>query len=333
MEEYSRYPMERTVRIIRRSIYVFLQNYQSFTTIAALLAFPFAALALLSETSVPSSSLLRVIHSRLQSLFGAAGFPQPSEFFTILNLKLSQTISTSFLVLPFTLSFLLLAKAFVIQVLSNRKQASKPAFVSFLLLYNPLLLSQLCNTFVIISANATCFCILFFVFNCIEGLGLSSLKWLLFFSATGAVLYSIVLANAIIICNLALTLSGMENCGGYMAILRACVLIKGRTATALSLALPVNLALAAVEALFQYRIVRAYHQGETLISSMALEGMFIAYLYSILLILDTVIGCLFYQSCKTSARIYQEGRCSYQIEIEETDGSAYASSKTLDDLP
>lgn len=311
------------------------------STAAALLGFPFAVLVLLSEASVPSSSLLRVIHNKIQSVFDAAGFPRSSEFFTILNLKLSQTISTSFLVVPFALSFLLLAKAFVIQVLGKHMYSRKHGFASFLTLYKPLLLTQICNTLVIVSANATCFCILFFVFNCIEGLGVSNSKSLLFFSATGAVLYSIVLANALIICNLALVLSGIENSGGYMAILKACVLIRGRTATALSLALPINLALAAVEALFQYRIVRAYYQEESSISSaMALEGMFIAYMYSVLLVLDTVVGCLFYRSCKTSLRIDQEHRYLYRIEIEDREyGYTYALDqehrclmKAMDDL-
>jgi hypothetical protein len=49
----------------------------------------------------------------------------------------------------------------------------------------------------------------------------------------------------------------MERFGGYLAILKACVMIRGRASTALSLTLAVNIALAGVEALFQYRIVRA----------------------------------------------------------------------------
>lgn len=300
-EEYSRIPMGRTTKIMRTSMYVFFKNYQYLSTTATFLGIPFAVLVLLSEASLPSSSLFRVIHGKIQALFDAAGFPRSSEFFTILNLKLSQTISTSFLVLPFSLSFLLLAKAFVIQeILGKRKQGF--SFPSFLTLYSPLFSTQICNILVIISANATCFCFLLFMFNFIEGLGISNSRSLLFFSATGAVLYSIVLANVLIICNLALILSGKENSGGYMAILKACVLIRGRTATGLSLTLPVTLVLAGVEALFQYRIVRAYREDPSISSAMAIEGMLLAYLYSILLVLDTVVSCIFYRSCKRSSR-------------------------------
>lgn len=337
-EEYS---MGKTMKIMRRSIFVFLQNYQTFTTFAAFLAFPFAALVLLSESLVPSSSLLRVIHSRIQTLFDAAGFPRSSEFFIILNLKLSQTISTSFLVLPFALSFHLLAKAFVIQVLCSQKKSG----FSFISLYNPIFHTQMCNTLLIISANSTCFSILFFIFNFMESLGLSGSKWIIFCSATGALFYSIVLANALIICSLALILSGMEKRGGYMAIIKASMVIKGRRATALSLALPMNLGLAAVEALFEYRIMRAYYyQGENPNPiPMGLEGLFIAYLYAILLVLDTVIGCLFYRSCCKSCGgvnviVDQQESCrrrynnTYRIEIQERNGNAYARlNQILDD--
>ncbi|CAI9112038.1 OLC1v1012408C1 [Oldenlandia corymbosa var. corymbosa] len=273
MEEHSRIPMGKTVRILRRSVYTFLQKYQSFTTTAAILALPYAALVLLSESAIPSSALLQGIHNRLQSLFDAAGFPRSSDFFAILNIKLSQTIATSYLIFPFIFTFFLFTKAFVIHTLSNnRKPVSRTPFAFFNSLFGPLFYTQICNMILMISANATCFCILFIAFNCADGLGLVNPKTLLIFSATGAVLYSIVLANSLIICNLALIVSGMENSSGYIAILKACVLIRGRTATALSLALPVNLALAALEALFQYRIIRAIHESESPFHPLFLKG-------------------------------------------------------------
>ncbi|XP_019237496.1 PREDICTED: uncharacterized protein LOC109217687 isoform X2 [Nicotiana attenuata] len=140
------------------------------------------------------------------------------------------------------------------------------------------------------------------------------------------------LANTLIISNLAIILSGIEKIGGYMAILKACFLIRGRTATSLSLALIVNLALAGVEALFQYRIVRAYHHKRTRLSSIALEGMFIAYLYSILLVLDTISSCVFLKIYKTDCQRDEEGSFPYQIAIEDRDSHAVLRIKTLEEL-
>lgn len=147
-------------------------------------------------------------------------------------------------------------------------------------------------------------------------------------SAFGAVLYSVLVANAILISNFALVSSGIQGSGGYLSILKACVLIKGRTSTALTLALPLNLTMAAIEALFHYRVVRAYRNGgDFTCFSMALEAIFIAFLYSIIVVLDTVVSCFFFNSCKTN----QEGKFSYGTEIAEEDDCV--KLKNIEGLP
>lgn len=318
MEENTSIPMENTAKIMRKSIHIFLRNYQYFTATAALMAFPFSATVLLSQIVVPSSSLLFSIQNRLSSVFIAAGFPPSSEFFTVLNLKLSQTISTSIFTLPFTFTSLLIAKASIIQLLDQQKQNYPVSFLSLISIFNPIFLTQLCNSFLIISANATAFSILLVAFNCFEGLGYSSPGFILFISALGAVIYSIILANAFVFSNLALISSGMERNGGFLAILKACVLMRGRTSTALSLAVPLNLAMALIEGLFQYRVIRAYHRSGNLSSLMVLEGLFIAYMYSIVIVVDTIVSCVFFKRCYLrSGMDYELGRCSYQIETEE----------------
>ncbi|KAF5459702.1 hypothetical protein F2P56_019624, partial [Juglans regia] len=302
----------------------------------SLLAFPFSASVLLSQAFSPSSSsLIPTIYNRLRALFDAAGFPPSSEFFSLLNIKLSQTIFSSIFALPLTLTFLLITKATIIQALKQNKPALTPSFSSVLNLYSPLLLTHLCNSFLILSANATVFALLFFAFICVEGFGFSSPNCLLLLSAVGAVLYSIVLANTLVVCNLALVVSGMEQCGGWMAILKACIFIRGRTSTALSLALPLNMALAAVEALFHYRVVRAYHFAEKIGSFIALEGMFIVYLYSVIIVLDTILNCMFFKNCKTDSWIDQKGRqySYWPVEYEEEDNDVDVSLRTIEELP
>ncbi|XP_059302023.1 uncharacterized protein LOC132053951 [Lycium ferocissimum] len=333
MKDYSSVSMQGTGNIIRRSIFIFLQNYQFFTTTAALLAFPFAVSVLLLQAFIPSTSFVRAIHDHLHALFDAAGLPSSSKLFTLLNSKLSQTIAISFLAFPFTFSSLLFAKASIFKALTDQKPSKKPAVSSFFSLYSSLLLTQLCTSLVIISANATCFTLLFFAFNIFNcGFNLSSPEFIFLISVTGAIIYSTVLASTMIICNLALVLSGIEKIGGYVAILKACFLIRGKTATALLLTLIFNLALAAVEALFQYRIVKAYHHKRTGFSAISLEGMFIAYLYAILLVLDTISSCLFFECCKTGRQMDEEGCFPYQIEIEDRDNHAVLMTNTLEEL-
>ncbi|KAI3726869.1 hypothetical protein L1987_66675 [Smallanthus sonchifolius] len=276
-----------TIKITRTSIHTFLHHYNYFTA-AAILALPFSASILISSSLLPDSLS---VHSRLRQLFDSAGFPPESEFFSILNLKLSQFISSSILILPFSLSFLLIAKAFVIQSL-NKPRSSVTG------IFNSILQTQIWNTLLIISAHATCFWLLFIAFNCLENLHIPSL----FFTISGGIVYSIVITNALITCNLALILSGMELNGGFISVLKACVMIRGRTSIALSLSLPVNMALAGIEALFQFRVIKTYSDSgmSKPTSTMALEGLFIAYLHSVLIIIDAIIGCVFFKSCKVA---------------------------------
>ncbi|KAK6153438.1 hypothetical protein DH2020_013077 [Rehmannia glutinosa] len=322
--------MGKTCKIIRKSIFLFLKNYQYCTSTPTLLAFPFAASYLLTQSLITSSDVFPLVHARLRSLFLAAGFPISSELFAILNIKLSQTILTFIFVSPFAFSFLLLSKASIIKSLNHHNKLSEHPSFSWILLFNPLFITQLCNSLLILAANATCFFFLVFFFNFFDVLGLLAPKPLLLLSATGAIIYSIILANAYIISNLALVSSGMEKNGGFISILKACVMIQGRTATALSLAVPINLGLAATEALFQYRIVRAYNRAIAPNSAVLVEGVFIAYLYAVLLVLDTVVGCVFWKSCKTDYQIYQEEMYFHQIEIQERDGMSFAKTKALD---
>ncbi|XP_027333266.1 uncharacterized protein LOC113848085 [Abrus precatorius] len=326
--------MEVSCKILRKSIHSFLQNYHYFTSTAAFLAFPFSASILLSQALVPApSSLLPQIYTRLRTLFDAAGFPS-SQLFSILNLKVSQTITSSILTLPFTLTFLLIAKASIIKAINHHKPTLSRSFSSIISLYKPLLHTYICNCFLILTANATSFCLMFLAFSITEGLGYSSHGCLiLFMSASGAVLFSVILANALVICNMALALSGMEGHGGYLAILKACVLIRGRTSMALFLALPVNVALAAIEALFQFRVVRPYHVAGKARPCVALEGIFIAYLYSIFIILDTIVSCMFYKSFKTGSRIGLEDRHLFRIEFQDEDKYGYMGTKNFEELP
>lgn len=309
--------MEDPSKIMRRSIHTFLQNYHRATTAAAVVL-PFSVALLLSQPFFSSSSS-SLLHSRLNTLFRGAGFSSSLDFFNILSLKLSETLSSSLFTLPFSLTFLLFSKAYVIKLLSNNHSEDSSVY------YFRLLRTYICNFFLLISANASAFALFFLAFNFLESFGFSSRNFYTFFSLSSAIVYSVILANAFVISNLALISSASTSSGGYTTILKACLLIRGRTSTALALALPTNLGLAGVEALFQYRVVRSYYKGDRDITSIALEGTFIAYLYALFLVLDTIVNFLFYQSCIKSddedQKISREDEYSIKIQICETENT------------
>ncbi|XP_018436748.1 uncharacterized protein LOC108809116 [Raphanus sativus] len=287
--------MEEPTKIMRRSIHTFLQNYHHAATTAAALVLPFSAALLLSQAFFSSSSF----HLRLNTLFPGEGtFSSSLDFF---NLKLSQTLSSSLLTLPFSLTFFLFSKAYVIKLLSNNHDSAY--------YYLPLLKTYICNSLFLLSANASAFALFL----------IASRNFYTLFSLASAIIYSILLANAIVITNLALVSStSPSSSGGYTTLLKACLLIRGRASTALALALPTNLGLSGVEALFQYRVVRSYYKGDRDIALIAIEGTFIAYLYTLFLVLDTIVSFLFYQSCVKNDEDKKRGREDvYLIKIQK----------------
>lgn len=309
--------MEDPSKIMRRSVHTFLQNYHRVTTAAAVVL-PFSAGLLLSQPFFSSSSSSSTLHTRFNSLFRGAGFSSSHDFFNILSLKLSQTLSSSIFTLPFSLTFLIFSKAYVIKLLSNDSSADSSVY------YLRLLRTYICNFFFLLSANASAFALFFLAFNTLEAFGFSSRNLYTLLSVSSAIIYSIIIANAFVISNLALVSSPSSSSGGYTNILKACLLIRGRSSTALALALPTNLGLAGVEALFQYRVMRSYYKGDRDITSIALEGTFIAYLYALFLVLDTIVNFLFYQSCiknEEDQKIGIEDEYSIRIQISETENT------------
>ncbi|URE32387.1 hypothetical protein MUK42_03434 [Musa troglodytarum] len=286
--------MGMAVWIVRRSINAFFDGYQSFTSIAALLVFPVSASVLLSQALIPFATppLLEAISLRLWTLFQAARFPASAGFFSLLNVKLAQTVFTFVSTLPLVLTFLL----------------------------RSILRTHLFNSFVVLSANASTFALLFLVFNAVDLLGLSTSNVVLCLSAAGAVLYSVVVANTTVICNLAIVVSATDNCGGYLPVLKACLLIRGRVMTALGLALPANLGMAAVEALFQYRVVRQYNLSGELNSSLFWEAFSITYFHALLVVLDVIMSCMFFKICRTDCHSdWEKGHGHHGEELEPED--------------
>ncbi|GJN35278.1 hypothetical protein PR202_gb24031 [Eleusine coracana subsp. coracana] len=272
--------MDRARKVMRASVSAFFDGYHCFTSVAALLALPFSAAVLAASAAAPSSALLHGVAFRLRAVFAAAGFPSDSAFFSLLEAKLSQTVAAFTFALPFSLTFLLLAKAAVAAMLRPDNDGSSPA-------------RRRLNALPPCAAVARAYPALVatHLFNAFTNLALS---------AAGAAVYSLAIGVATVVCNLAAIAAAMERgrVAGHAAALRACVLIRGRVSTALALALPTNLAMAAAEALFQLRVVaQRQRDGGRLKPGVAGEAFSIAYIHALCVVMEIVVGCMFYRSC------------------------------------
>ncbi|KAE8776636.1 hypothetical protein D1007_50752 [Hordeum vulgare] len=303
-------------RVMRAAVAAFFNGYHCFSPVAAMLALPFSAAVLASQAvatspSSPSGAVLRGVSSRLRGMFHAAGFP-PSSFFALLNGKLSQTVFTYAATLPAALTFLLLAKACVAGVLRaddpaareqrrRRGRVSLPPWGAVARAYPALVATHLVGSFAMLSANAAAFSLLFLAFGAADLLGCTSRASTLALSAAGAIAYSVAVGVATVVCNLAVVVAAMEErCAGQAAVLRACVLIRGRVPTALALALPTNLGMAAAEALFQLRVVSQRRKAGRLAPGVAGEAFSIAYIHALCVVLEIIVSCMFYRSCRRS---------------------------------
>ncbi|CAA0826860.1 Unknown protein [Striga hermonthica] len=283
---------------MRKSISTFLTHLPIFTSKPSFFAFPFALSSLLLLPLSSSSPAFPSTLSLLRSLFLSSGFPPSSDLFPFLTFKLTHTLLSFLFLLPLTLSSLLLSKSFVIRTLFPTTTSSS----SSLSLLFPLVVTYLCNVLVILSANIACFSLLVILLN-LSG----DHAFLVAASAAGAVAYSIVAANAYVVCGMALIVSGAEGIMGFRAVIKAwdVVVVRGKaTATALALAVSVNAALAGVEAIFHYRVVvvrvMSWH--------VAAEAVVIGYMYAVVLVVEAIFGCVLYKAVTGSSERGDGGR-------------------------
>lgn len=298
--------MEKAAKIIRRSIHTLLKDFHYFTSIPAILLLPFSSSILLSLSFYQPCSLTRSIFQ--------------GKRVSLLVLDLPQMIFVLVFSLPLALSSLVLAKASIIQSLNHHKHVFSLSCSSPVsLCYKPLVLTCICNIILTVTITTTTLSFLFEASSFFKSLLiLSSIRP--FFDLAAGIVFYMVLTNTMVTCNLALVVAGIDNCTIYKSLRKACLLRKGTDSMALLLALPINLGLVATEALFRYRIVRAYDPVFGRFSMpMILEGLLIAYLFSLLVVLDTISSYLFIRNC--DPKIGREG-AEICVQIEPVkDGS------------
>uniref|UniRef100_A0A0D9Y0S4 Uncharacterized protein n=1 Tax=Leersia perrieri TaxID=77586 RepID=A0A0D9Y0S4_9ORYZ len=313
----------RAARVLRASVATFFHDYHCYTSVAGLLVLPFSAAVLaagaMASSSNSSPELMRATTARLRSMFHAAGFPPSSPFFALLVVKLSQTAFTFAASLPFSLTFLLLAKscvaAMVVGAIPHRRRGAERDGVApergvtrVVRSWPAMAATYMAGAFVAMSANAAVFSLMFLAFNLADLLGFGESHSLtVAMSAAGAIVYSVAIGVATVVCGLAVVVAAVEHhqsIGPFAALIRACVVIRGRVPVALALAVPTNLAAAAAEALFQLRVVSPWRRNGGGVAGagagVAGEAFSIAYIHAVCVVMEMIVSCVFYRSCKRS---------------------------------
>ncbi|GJN34959.1 hypothetical protein PR202_gb23676 [Eleusine coracana subsp. coracana] len=321
-------------KIIRAALHAFFRHYHPSSSAASLLALPFSAAALLARSHPALLGPAHLLSRRLRRVLVAAGFPPASQLLFLLSHRLSQRACAFLASLPFSLTFLLLAKACAVHhccgsssppVRPQRQwRRGAPAIAIGEMVrssFPAMARTELANCLALLLANAAVFAALLAAFNAAAALGLlgptttasfsstsfstSGDRAVLALSAAGVIVYSVAMANAAAACNLATVVAAVEggNGGGARAVLKAALMLlrAGDAATAVAASLPVSLAAAAVEALFQLRVARpCAASGGRVTAGMIVEGVLVAYIHAMICVLDTVVSSMVYQRCKAS---------------------------------
>ncbi|PIA57159.1 hypothetical protein AQUCO_00600114v1, partial [Aquilegia coerulea] len=111
-------------------------------------------------------------------------------------------------------------------------------------------------------------------------------------------IFSIIFANVIVICNLAIVVSILEDVSGPQALLRSSVIIQGQTQVGLLIFLGSTIGMAFVEGLFEHRVkTLSYGDG----SSMIWEGPLLVIMYSFVVLIDSMMSVVFNFTCRLSS--------------------------------
>eukprot|EP01018_Ginkgo_biloba_P024544 Gb_15635 [translate_table: standard] len=292
--------------IVRESARIVLQHLPFFASIAALLISPVSAAIILSHV-VLDRLLVAKIAIQVQALGYASGLSD-AHFTKIICHKLSESIASYIVCFPFVITFSLFAKAAVVHTVAYIYAGNKPSVHRLIealpKVWKRLLVTYLWVCLIVLGSNALVFLLMSAFTNLLSILGCSS-NWAIWAALGGGIVYSIVFAHAMIVCNLANIVSVMEDCFGIDAVLRAKFLIRGRTQIALLMALITNLSMAFVESLFQYRVMGrrrnpSVHHISSSSSSVVWEAPLLIFMYALVGLMDAVMSSVFYYTCKSS---------------------------------
>jgi hypothetical protein len=303
--------------IARESATLFLQHSSSLVCIAVLLLSPASAAIILSHGFLDRLLVVKLAIG-IQAAFGygTAGLIIRSHHnhyaLQLFYHKLSETILSYVFCFPFLATFSLWAKAAVAHTVASNYAGNRPSWQR-LIEELPKLWKRLVGTYIWVCLLVLGFNVLMFVFmstviNGVSVLGLPAI-WEIGAAMCGGILYSIVFAHVMIVCNLATVVCVMEAdcCYGLDAVFRAMFLIRGRTHIALLMALLTNMSLALVESLFQYRVMGmrhgsnfSYEKGSRINSSAVWEAPLLVFIYSMVGVMEGVMSCVFYYTCKSS---------------------------------
>lgn len=283
------------LEILRETVRILRYNSTGFMAIAALLICPVSAVQLFDLFA--DSSMARRLATRLLLIARTSGLPltplvkQSSQRFS----EMAVSIAVCF---PLYATLLLLSKAAVVYSVDctySKMQFDASKFcVVFKKLWRRIMVTYIWACMVIVGVITLSLAFLVAACNVFLLIGFA-MDFLVYPSIVVGVVFSVVFAKAIIVSNVAVVVSVLEDASGLQALGRANFLVRGQIQVGLLMYVGSTLGMAFVQGLFDHRVkTLSYGDG----SSRIWEGPLLVVMYSFIELIDSMMTAVFYFSCR-----------------------------------
>ncbi|KAL3501464.1 hypothetical protein ACH5RR_035913 [Cinchona calisaya] len=284
------------LEILRETVRILRYNLTGFVAILAFLICPVSAVVL--SNILVDQSLVRTLSIRLLLVAKSSGLPL-EPFIKQSCQKFSEMAVSATLCFPLYVTLSLLSKVAVVYSVdctySRRSFNSSKFYVIVSKIWKRIVVTYLWDCVIIVGCVALFFVLLVIVSSTFSIMGFPP-DLILYPAMVVGLIFSIILANSIIVCNIAIVISVLEDVSGPRALLRSSSLIKGQTQVGLLIFLGSTIGMAFVEGLFEHR-VKTISYGD--VSSRIWEGPLLVIIYSFVVLIDSMMSAVFYFSCKS----------------------------------
>ncbi|XP_057530760.1 uncharacterized protein LOC130809135 [Amaranthus tricolor] len=300
------------LEILRETVRILRYNCVGFMAIAALLICPVSAIQL--SNLLVDHTIVRRLTMRLLLIARTSGLPLN----TIVKQscqRFSEMAISNAVCFPFYISLSLMSKAAVVYSVDctySKKQFDASKFcVIVRKLWRRVVATYIWSCMVIVGVVALFLVLLVVVCNVFLIIGLIP-DLVVYPDIIVGLVFSIVFANAIIICNVSVVISVLEDACGPQALLRSSVLIRGQTQVGLLMYLGSTMGMAFVQGLFEHRVkTLSYGDG----SSRIWEGPLLVIMYSFVVLIDYMMTAVFYFSCRSYSMEAADGEAQPILEM------------------
>ncbi|KAL9226179.1 hypothetical protein vseg_002020 [Gypsophila vaccaria] len=296
-----------SLEIMRETVRVLRFNCAGFMAIAALLICPFSAFQL--SGLFINHNVVRRLSVRFLLIARASGLPL-NDVVKQSCRRFSEMAVANAVCLPLYVTLSLLSKAGVVYSVDctySKKRFDASTFcVVAKKLWGRVVVTYVWSCMAIIGVVTLCIMLLVALCNVFVLLGFT-LDLILYPGMVVGLVFSIVFANAIVICNVAIVVTVLEDSSGLQALLRSRALVKGRIQVGLVMYLMTTLGMAFVQGLFDHRVkTLSYGDG----SSRLWEGPLLVLMYSFVVLIDYMMTSVFYFSCRSYSQeeVDEEGQ-------------------------